>query len=488
MDNLLCDELLQEIMQRLPSFASSNVSLVNKRWLHLHRSSKTSLSLKLNNNNNSYLLSLYPFISSLSIISETPCNTYSVSDDLLCSVLQNCSKNLRKLRFFAGPVSSSALFSLSVGLNNLTSLTITISSLGLNWIVSFPCLKDLCFTFSNLANQKGDDVSMGLVENSKSDDSSMMGRLGFNDDEMGLVENSLELPLESLSLSGIEAGNWGLGWLWRSCRNLRRLRLRSCEGTGDGISSSSFAKCLNQIEELELRTCRCIVDIVLLQLEENCDALRSLLLYDGGSRGGLHRFIIRSKDRLNLRSLDLRLPLDLDNNHLTAIGTSFRCLASLRLQSCCLVTGEGLNAIGLAMSDTLEELSLINCDVVEREPGLLTTLGQNLRGLKRLDLSYNEMLLDKEFVSMIVSCKNLVDIKLRGCRKLTRITMVTMLKSCKFLEDVDVRQCWGIEEEGVEVFVGSSLRLRRIEVDERKVSDATKAWASRRFIEVVYSV
>ncbi|KAF9610049.1 hypothetical protein IFM89_019777 [Coptis chinensis] len=158
-----------------------------------------------------------------------------------------------------------------------------------------------------------------------------------------------------------------LGWLWRSCTKLKRLELRSRESS-----------------------------------------LNSLLLYDGGSREGLHQFISRS--RSNIQKLDLRLPLDLENNHLLAVAENIRGLISLRLQSCCLVTGEGLKTIGSTVSVALEELALINCDVVEREPGLLTTLGQNLKGLKKLDLSYNETLVDMEFVSMVVSCKNLTDI------------------------------------------------------------------------------
>ncbi|KAL6143795.1 hypothetical protein ACLB2K_054490 [Fragaria x ananassa] len=59
-------------------------------------------------------------------------------------------------------------------------------------------------------------------------------------------------------------------------------------------------------------------------------------------------------------------------------------LSSLRLQSCCLVSGEGLKALGTAVSSGLEELALINCDVVEREPGLLSTSGQNLKKLRKI--------------------------------------------------------------------------------------------------------
>lgn len=292
-----------------------------------------------------------------------------------------------------------------------------------------------------------------------------------------------ELGLESLSLSGIRADDWDVGWLWRSCKKLKKLQLRSCEGIGDGGSFSSFVRCLRGIREVELRTCRSIVDGVLFKLAENCDTLTSLLVYDGGSKDGLLRFF--SQCRCKLQKLDLRLPLDLKNDHLLAVAVNFTSLSSLRLQSCCLVSGEGLKALGIAMRSGLEELALINCDVVEREPGLLATLGQSLRQLRKLDLSYNEMLLDKELISMLVSCNYLVDLRLRGCKGLTNAAMVTMSKSCKRLENVDIMYCGGIQAEAIELFVINSPQLRKVQVEESKLSDVAKARASHKFIQVI---
>lgn len=226
-----------------------------------------------------------------------------------------------------------------------------------------------------------------------------------------------------------------------------------------------------------------MVNDVLSKLAENCASLSSLVVYDGGSSEGLHHFITHS--RCDLQKLDLRLPLDLENSHLVALAESFRGLSSLRLQSCCLVTGEGLKTITLAFSNELEELALINCDVVEREPGLLTTLGQSLRNLRKLDLSYNEMLVDKEFVSMLASCDCLRELKVRGCRRLTSASLVSMFKSCKQLESVDIRVCHGIEAGAVELFVLNCVGLRQIHVDKSKVSDVTRSWASKKFVEVV---
>ncbi|KAA8548146.1 hypothetical protein F0562_004593 [Nyssa sinensis] len=265
-----------------------------------------------------------------------------------------------------------------------------------------------------------------------------------------MIENSnAELPIENLSLSGTRACDSSLNWLWRSCKKLKRLQLRSCEGIGDTASVSSFVECLNGLQEVELRTCRTIVDRVLLKLAENCKSLTSLLVYDGGSKEGLLQFI--SLSRCNLLKVDLRLPLDLDNNHLLAMAENFNGLSTLRLQSCCLITGEGLKTLAVAMSNGLEELALIHCDVVKREPGLLATLGQNLRRLRKLDLSHNAMLVDKELISMLVSCNNLSELNLRGCKRLSNVAVVSMFKSCKHLESVDIRACCGIEVEAIRV-------------------------------------
>lgn len=297
-------------------------------------------------------------------------------------------------------------------------------------------------------------------------------------------DSDVELKLESLCLENIRGDDWGLCCLWRNCKNLKRLHLYSCQGIGG--SYSSFVQCLQGIQHVELRTCRSVVDVVLSKLAEHCNSLESLLVHDGGSREGLLHFFSNSQCRSSLKKLDLRLPMDLDNNHLFAVAVNFRGLMSLRLQSCVLVTGEGLKAIGVAVNNGLEELALVNCDdVVEREPGILATLGQHLRRLRRLDLSHNEMLVDKEVVSMLVSCVGLVELRLRGCKGLTGVALVALVRSCKRVERVDFVQCLGIGTEAVEMFVRDCSSLRRMEVEGCKLSDAAKVWASNKFIEVV---
>ncbi|XP_057768927.1 F-box/LRR-repeat protein 4 [Salvia miltiorrhiza] len=466
MDTLFCDELLIEIFHRLPPPSAVAVSLVSRRWRRLLRSSTTSLSLNFPPPYNpttisslSSFLRQHPFLSSLSAAAPALCG----DGGILLSVAASCP-NLRHLQLSSSPVSALSLYNFSNSCKHLSSISLAVSRpLSFNWMSCFKSLRCLSLSIKNPLAET-DDSSLGSVKDAIFD---------------------VELSLESLSLSGISPRDYGVGFLWRNCKNVRKLQLKSCESVGDYSSFSDFLRLANDLQELELRSCRSIANLVMLTLCENCVSLNSLLIYDGGSREGLLQFLNQSK--CSLRNLDFRLPLDLDNSHMIALSENlhFRGLMSLRLQCCCFVTGEGLKAVGRALGGALEELSLINCDVVEREHGLLTTLGQDLRKLKRLDLSYNDMLHDKEVVSMLASCDCLVELRLRGCSRLSDAAVDVMVRRCKQLQRVDIAYCSGIGVQGVEFFVLNAPCLRRVEVEQSKLSEAAMARASDRFMQVV---
>ncbi|CAL5401158.1 unnamed protein product [Camellia sinensis] len=99
-------------------------------------------------------------------------------------------------------------------------------------------------------------------------------KLNLTDSTIGNSET--ELQLETLGLSGIQHCDYGLSWLWRSCKQLKKLQLRSCYAIGDESSLSSFVECLISLQEVELWTCRAIIDefslLFHLQLTMNkCD-------------------------------------------------------------------------------------------------------------------------------------------------------------------------------------------------------------------------
>ncbi|KAL1564234.1 F-box/LRR-repeat protein 3-like isoform X1 [Salvia divinorum] len=468
MDTLFCDELLQEIFLRLPPSSAAAVALVSRRWRRILRSSTTSLSLNFPPPYNattitsfSTFLHQHPFLSSLSAAAAA--EGCLGDHPFLLSVAAYCP-NLRHIRLFSPPVSSLSLSNLSKSCLHLSSISVAVwRPLSFNWLPCFKSLRRLSLSIKNPLSESY-DAELGSVKDSIFD---------------------VELGLESLSLSGISQRDYGVGYLWRNCKNVRKLELNSCESIGDYSSFSDFLRLASDLQELELRSCRSVANLLLFNLSENCVNLNSLLIYDGGSREGLLHFLKQSK--CSLRNLDFRLPLDLDNSHMLAMSENFhfRGLMSLKLQSCCFVTGEGLRAVGRALRGALEERSLINCDIVEKEHGLLTTLGQDLKRLRRLDLSYNDMLVDKEVVTMLASCVCLVELRLRGCSRLSDAVADAMVRRCKQLQLVDIAYCCGIRVQGVELIVLNSPCLRRVEVEQNKLSEAAMARVADRFVEVV---
>ncbi|KAF0897300.1 hypothetical protein E2562_035584 [Oryza meyeriana var. granulata] len=481
MDTVLCDDLLQEVFRLLPPAAAPAVSLVCRRWYALLCASITSLTLRLPVSSDASvlapfaaLLSRFPFLSALAVVCSTAA-TAQVADAMLLVVASSPSAaRLSGLRFLSdSSVSPAALVAASPAFHGLTSLHLTaLRPLSFRWIASLPRLKS--FYLVNSAAAAVDSARWS------------------SDDADGNGETVGALPLERLSLCGIRSGDRGIGWLWRRCGNLQWLQLRACDGTGDGPSSQFFASCLAGLIALELRACRSVSDRVLLLAADHCRALKSLLVYDGGSQEALHRFIHQRGAALH--TLDLRLPLDLHNDHLLAIGSeqvqqiqnAAHSLSTLRLQSCVLITGDGLRSLArTATGAGIEELALVNCDVVEREPGLLTFLSQSMCRLRRLDLSYNETLSDKELGAMLSSCHNLVDIRLRGCRCLTRGTLVSLLRYCgQSVEVIDIARCLSIAAADVELFAQEATRLIQMIIEESLVSEELRAIAHKKGIRV----
>ncbi|CAH8357069.1 unnamed protein product [Eruca vesicaria subsp. sativa] len=477
MEEILFDEILHEIFTRLPSSSSSlptfeSVPLVSKRWLRLYRASKTSMSLRVNPHDSSVITLLpsilhnHPSLSSLWFVFDpkTPIQFHSVSesnfnDHLISIVSSRCSK-LRKLCFLVNPLSPSSLLPLSTSLS-LTSLSLKLLGpvVSFNWVASFPSLKDL---------------SVDVCSRNSS------GSLTGSNPNLEVVE----LGLESVSLTGIQSDDTGVTWLWKRCGKLKKLCLKSCGTIGE---AEFFGFCLKNVEEIELRTCRNIVDLVLLKVSEICESLNSLLIYDGGNKDGLAHFMNNSRCNDTLKTLDLRLPMDLMDEHLVSLAANFKSLSTLRLASCYFVTGYSLKVLALSFSSSLEELSLRSCNAAEREPGLLATLGQHLGRLRKLELSFNEWLFDKEVVSMLASCDVLVELDLRGCKNLTGSVLVSLNKSCVKLRSLDIASCQLIQADEVEAFVMKSQCLKKIVVEENKITEAVMKWASSKLIEVVCS-
>ncbi|KAL9669739.1 hypothetical protein QQ045_007287 [Rhodiola kirilowii] len=204
-------------------------------------------------------LSAYPFLSSLSLLSPD-------SIPLLLADASSCP-NLTHLRLFTPPISTSSVYSLSAACANLLSLNITVSR----------TFNFTCFTSFHRLN----DLSISFFEES----GSSLTTDGAADCDDG------DLPVESLSVSGIRYGDWNVNWLWRSCKRLRILKLKCCEALGGAGSVSCHDSCFPSLYQVELRTCRTIVDVVLSKLAEVFYNLNSLTVYDGGRIASFHNHL-----------------------------------------------------------------------------------------------------------------------------------------------------------------------------------------------------
>ncbi|KAM0940867.1 putative F-box domain, leucine-rich repeat domain superfamily, F-box-like domain superfamily [Dioscorea sansibarensis] len=460
MDSLLCDELLQEILLRLPQSSSPSISLVSKRWLSLLRSSISSLAIHIPHPLPpspslflSLLLSHFPSLSSLTLLSHPLSDHHLSSHLLLLSISTSPSApHLSSLRLLPRiSISPSSLHLPS--LSHLTSLHLpSIRPLSFQWLLFFPSLKSL-----SLIQSTYERPSPSSPADPEAEDSPVS-----------------PLPLESLSLTGIHSFDHALSWLYRRCSNLRKLQLRTCDGTGDDLS---FPYCLPSLHSLDLRTCRTIADRVLLRAADHCLSLTSLTLYDGASHHALHHFLTRRGS--HLLSLDLRLPLDLDDAHLLAFP---RSLSTLRVQSCCLVSADALRSLS---GSSIQTLALVNCDVVERSSGLLSFLGQSLQRLKSIDLSHNDTLADKELIAMLASCKGLTEIKLKGCRSLTDAVVPAIVRaSGARLEFVDVSRCRLMSVDAVEALVSNARKLKGVCVEASKLSKVAEKLIWQRGIQL----
>ncbi|CDP21337.1 unnamed protein product [Coffea canephora] len=289
--------------------------LVSKRWLRLLCSSTVALALAFIGTPHaipslSSFLSHHPYLSSLSLTDSSSSSSSSFSHHLLQSLASSCP-NLRHLRFLAELVSGFSLLSLSNSCPHLSSLPISLSRpLCFQWIAPLRPLKDLSVFITGSETELFSYNGFAPVLDAK------LNLLSFP----FLMLNSIY----SLSLCGTQGVDYGLNFLWRNCKKLEKLKLKSCEFVGDNVSFSAFIKgleTLKEVEEVELRTSRTLADGVLLKLAGGSVSLSSLLVYDGSSKEGLLQFI--SHSRADVQKLDLRLPLDLDNDHLIAVAENF---------------------------------------------------------------------------------------------------------------------------------------------------------------------
>ncbi|KAJ7552548.1 hypothetical protein O6H91_06G060000 [Diphasiastrum complanatum] len=394
------------------------------------------------------LVRRYSQITSLSLMMEGEDQNPELLEQVLVAV-GSCSHFLRHFRFLAAKATLGGLQALARGCPDISSLHLMcLDPNHMPFLSNFRALREL----------------------------SLVGCLASEKTNWGDVPAG-ELALEKLCLEGISPSNSGLGWLWLNCRKLHRLELFNCEGIGD-TDTVALMQCLASVQELQLRRCRVIANLILRMVATSCRALKVLIFQDGGDTNGLHH-VIRSCTSLEV--LELRLPLDLFNEDLAIIAQNGVSLRSLRLHSCWMATGAGIKLLGTQLRSNLEDLALIRCRAIVQDPGTLTCLGQHLKSLRSLNLSDNDLLVDKELVAMLASsCQRLLHLKLRRCRKLTDKAMEYIGRNCQLLRSLVILCCDNITSTGLMSLLTGCQSLTRIWVEKGKLTDAVQNVASKR--------
>ena len=147
----------------------------------------------------------------------------------------------------------------------------------------------------------------------------------------------------------------------------------------------------------------------------------------------------RYLEKLDIESTNvLEEPTDLP----TSITESLRCL----LNGCPLLWELSVNNISLSTqaiiyiannSIHLQTLSLNSCYVFD-DTLVFTKEMDKLKYLKKLDLSFNDSLTDKNFINLIEGCHDVKEIRILDCRELTNDSLFSIAKNCPQLEYIEL--------------------------------------------------
>lgn len=477
LNSALCDELLADILSKAcdPSDRDS-VSLVCKRWLRVQRHAKWKLGLCMPDDASldtfcaavPSLIAQHPYLTCLSIKPKWTVLVDHPVTRVVRAISASCTC-LRRLRFTAVPISACGLEDLSQGCPQLYFLEI------LQPLAN--CLPAL----SNFTSLQELTIH-GHVEDAMCAGNQIEVFAENTPDAKG---TSTCEPLQIMKLTLINVKvcmSCDLRWLWKSCGQLQKLELYSCDGVGDMAAMSAFAHALTYVQELKVHRCRGIAGKVLAMASRHTLGLKVLTVYDGADTMGLQGVLQRCK---GLEFLDLRLPLDLSKEDLLHIGVHGKRLRTLRLHSCWLATGTELQLLASHINPRLEELVLTSCRAIFQDPGTLSAIGQSLVNLRSIDLSQNEYLADKELAAMLAACENVHILNLCKCCRLTDRVADFIAQKCVHLESIDIRSCDAISTQAVTNLLMGCGHLVKIAVETSKLSISARKIASLKRIALI---
>ncbi|KAF2288274.1 hypothetical protein GH714_005763 [Hevea brasiliensis] len=209
------------------------------------------------------------------------------------------------------------------------------------------------------------------------------------------------------------------------------------------------------------------------------------------------------KDLKNLSTIIINGAL-VSDTIFTTMSSYFRNLVCLKLETCNMITEEGVEQLG-SHCLLLEELDLTDCSGINdkgleylsrcsrllclklgvcaniSDKGLLyialivqsfmnwiytgddglAALSSGCKKLKKLNLSYCSNITDRG-MKLLGYLEELSDLELRGLGKITSVGLTAFAAKCRTIADLDLKHCWNIDDMGFSALAYYSLNLRQV--------------------------
>ncbi|XP_062182549.1 F-box/LRR-repeat protein 4-like isoform X2 [Phragmites australis] len=277
--------------------------------------------------------------------------------------------------------------------------------------------------------------------------------------------------LESLSLNNFERfTDRSLSSIAkaRSCKKLARLKINGCQNM-ETAALEHIGRWCPGLLELSLIYCPRIQNSAFLEIGRGCSLLRSLYLVDC-SRISDDAMCHIAQGCKNLKELSIRRGYEIGDKALISVAENCKLLRELTLQFCERVSDVGLTAVGESCS--LQKLNLCGCQLIT-DSGL-TAIARGCPDLVFLDISVLRIIGDMALAEIGEGCPKLKEIALSHCPEVTDVGLGHLIKGCLQLESCQMVYCSQITSAGVATVISSCSKMKKLLVEEWKVSQRTR--------------
>ncbi|GJN05003.1 hypothetical protein PR202_ga22596 [Eleusine coracana subsp. coracana] len=290
--------------------------------------------------------------------------------------------------------------------------------------------------------------------------------------------------LEILSLESDRIQNGGVISIAKGCRLLKTLKLQ-CVGASDEALDAIGSFCL-LLEILSLNNFERFTDRSLSSIAKGCKNLTDLILTDCQLLTDRSlEFVARSCKKL--ARVKINGCQSMDTAALAHIGRWCPGLLELSLiycpriqnsafleigRGCSLLRVSDAGVIAIAESCSLQKLNLCGCQLIT-DSGL-TAIARGCPDLISLDISVLRMIGDMALAEIGEGCPKLKEIALSHCPEVTNVGLGHLVRGCQQLESCQMVYCRQISSAGVATIVSSCSKLKKLLVEEWKVSERTR--------------